>query len=374
MISRLAAILLLGAGALVVNAAKYPLTESHSGSTFFDGWKFPVETYDNTTSGDVFWATAQNTSLLYVNDAGRAILKVDNTSTVVYNEKRYAPKLLSKTEYAPGTVFVMDAVHVPYGCSVWGAFWTQGTNWPYNGEIDIFEGVNQRTHNMMALHTGNTCTVDTSVSMTGNVTVEDCDQFTDSSSGCTIYDENTYSYGEAFSQAGGGVWVAEWTNEAIKIWFITRSNVPSNMTATASTFDTSGLGTPTAVYSSSTCDLESLFGSIDITLCGDFAGEASVLEATCPTLATDKTCYTTYVINDGSTTYANAYFELNYINIYTNNATTTSSSSTTTTAAGVSSKTSSSSSSAVKNSVDMMTPTKGLSFLAALGVIMGLIL
>jgi hypothetical protein len=26
--------------------------------------------------------------------------------------------------------------------------------------------------------------------------------------------------------------------------------------------------------------------------------------------------YTTYVINDGSATYANAYFELNYINVY----------------------------------------------------------
>lgn len=50
---------------------------------------------------------------------------VDNTSSVVYNEKRYAPKLLSKTAYPVGTVWVMDAVHMPYGCSVWPSFWTR---------------------------------------------------------------------------------------------------------------------------------------------------------------------------------------------------------------------------------------------------------
>lgn len=29
--------------------------------------------------------------------------------------------------------------------------------------------------------------------------------------------------------------------------------------------------------------------------------------------------YTTYVINDGSTTYAQAYFEINYVNVYSSN-------------------------------------------------------
>jgi hypothetical protein len=31
--------------------------------------------------------------------------------------------------------------------------------------------------------------------------------------------------------------------------------------------------------------------------------------------------YTTYVINDAETTYANAYFEINYINVYSNSTT-----------------------------------------------------
>ncbi|WRT64521.1 uncharacterized protein IL334_001453 [Kwoniella shivajii] len=308
--------LMIGAG-IGVKATEYPLSEKYSGTSFFDGWKFPVETYDNTTNGDVFWATAQNTSLLYVNDAGRVVLKVDNTTSVPYNEKRYAPKLLSKETYGPGTVFVMDATHVPYGCSVWGAFWTQGAYWPAGGEIDIFEGINQRTTNMMALHTsGGSCTIDNSTTMTGRIDSADCDQSANSGSGCTVYDQSDNSYGEAFSQAGGGVFVTEWTNESIKIWFISRANVPSSLSSTAESLDTSTLGTPTAEYSSSTCDIEHLFEPLDITLCGDFAGLPALLQQTCPALQGDKTCYTTYVIDDGSTTYANAYFELNYINIY----------------------------------------------------------
>nr|XP_019008226.1 uncharacterized protein I206_06781 [Kwoniella pini CBS 10737]OCF47007.1 hypothetical protein I206_06781 [Kwoniella pini CBS 10737] len=304
-----------------INAAQYPLTESYSGTGFFDGWRFPVETYDNTTNGDTFWATAQNTSLLYVNDAGRAVLKVDNTTLVPYNEKRYAPKLFSKNTYGPGTVFVMDAVHVPFGCSVWGAFWTQGENWPAGGEIDIFEGINLRKENMMALHTsGGICTISNSSSMTGRIDATNCDQSANSGSGCTVYDQNDNSYGEAFAKDGGGVFITEWTNEAIRIWFFSRSNVPSSVTSTANTFDTSSLGTPTAEYSNASCDLATLFEPINIALCGDFAGLTSLLEQTCPPLEGDKTCYTTYVIDDASTTYANAYFELNYINVYTTNS------------------------------------------------------
>jgi hypothetical protein len=44
---------------------------------------------------------------------------------VAYNEKRYAPKLYSKALYDIGTVWVFDAVHLPYGCSVWPAWWSR---------------------------------------------------------------------------------------------------------------------------------------------------------------------------------------------------------------------------------------------------------
>ena len=51
----------------------------------------------------------------------------------------------------------------------------------------------------------------------------------------------------------------------------------------------------------------------------------SLLEETCPPLIGTNTCYTTYVINDAEATYANAYFEINYFNVYSNSTNTSAS-------------------------------------------------
>jgi hypothetical protein len=98
--------LLLAFCALRAAAAYYPLIE-YSGTTFFDGFDF-YGAIDNTTWGAwlacVFWAhltkdwiesglagnvtyvdaaDANAESLAYVNGAGNAIIKVDNSSTVL---------------------------------------------------------------------------------------------------------------------------------------------------------------------------------------------------------------------------------------------------------------------------------------------------
>lgn len=39
-------------------------------------------------------------------------------------------------------MWVFDANHVPYGCSVWPSMWATTKTWPQGGEIDTFEGVN----------------------------------------------------------------------------------------------------------------------------------------------------------------------------------------------------------------------------------------
>jgi hypothetical protein len=88
--------------------------------------------------GDVNWvdqslATTEN--LAYVDGNGKIILRVDNTTNVPYNDKRdtvrltdYVKKLpvynlqvrITTTNSFPvGSVFLLDALHVPYGCSVW---------------------------------------------------------------------------------------------------------------------------------------------------------------------------------------------------------------------------------------------------------------
>lgn len=49
--------------------------------------------------------------------------------------------VLMSSFYFSRSLFVMDAAHVPYGCSVWPAWWSVAENWPSGGEIDTFEGV-----------------------------------------------------------------------------------------------------------------------------------------------------------------------------------------------------------------------------------------
>lgn len=60
-------------------------------------------------------------SLTYINDAGNAIIKVDNETEVPYNEKRNSVRITTTDLYSTGNLIVLDALHVPYGCSVWPA-------------------------------------------------------------------------------------------------------------------------------------------------------------------------------------------------------------------------------------------------------------
>lgn len=229
---------------------------------------------------DVFWVT--NSSLAYVDStSNQAIIRVDNTTTLPYNEKRNSVKLFSKNWYQPGVVLVMDIAHLPVGCSVWPAFWTQGTNWPNNGEIDILETINDQTYSQFSLHTNSssgscTATTNSTLGMTGSFAQTTCQYQANYGSGC-ISQAAQGSAGAGFNSAGGGVFALEFATWGINGWFIPRSSVPSSLTSGMSSLDTSTLGEPSVSYSGSTCDVATFFGSqqitIDTTLCGEFLGE-----------------------------------------------------------------------------------------------------
>ncbi|TBU31749.1 concanavalin A-like lectin/glucanase domain-containing protein [Dichomitus squalens] len=293
--------------------AAYNLIKEYQGSNFFSGWEF-YGNYDNLTNGDVTYldqANATASKLAYVNDAGNAIIKVDDTSFVPWNDKRNSIRIETYDYFPVGTVLLFDAVHLPYGCSVWPSFWTKGPNWPAGGEIDVLEGVNLMTANQMALHTSSGCTVDGT----------DCS----SGAGCTVMEKKDSSYGQAFAAAGGGVWATQLDTTGINIWFWSRNDIPDSVKSATNTVDPTSWGTPSASYpSGSSCDISQFFTPqqlvLDISLCGDWAGLANVYGQTCGTQGqvNSTSCYLENVINNGN--YSSAYFEISYIKAFSSQA------------------------------------------------------
>ncbi|PBK63491.1 hypothetical protein ARMSODRAFT_963104 [Armillaria solidipes] len=276
--------LLLFSHILFCDALYAPLRE-YAGQSFFNGWNFPG-TYDNTTSGSVIFvdqATAIANKLAYVNDAGNAILRVDNSTDITGT----GVKLISQDLYPLGSLITIDIIHMPYGCSVWPTFWTFGgtdLEWPMFGEIDIVEGVNLMTNNQMALyHNDSSCVQPPNPGQSGRTLNTDCNNGSPAgSTGCA------------------------------------RQNIPKSLTSATSTsnMDTTDWGLPSASYPSSGCDLQKLFKPqkliLDITLCGTWAGVPSIFNTQC-----SGNCIQDYVMGPGSPKYNNAWFEISYLRTYT---------------------------------------------------------
>ncbi|TCD60606.1 hypothetical protein EIP91_009772 [Steccherinum ochraceum] len=305
-----------------VFAANFTLLQDYSGSKFFDRWTF-IDNFDNTTNGDIQYispSTNSNASqLAFVNGAGNAIIKVDNTSFVPYNEKRDSIRIESQDFYEVGSVWVFDAIHLPYGCSVWPSFWSKGFDWPRQGEIDIVEGINLMSANQMALHTFAGCTASGgSGAMTGALGDTNCNSTT--GSGCTVGEKTGNSFGQGFAAGGGGVWATQFDTSGIYIWYWPRANVPASVSTATDSIDISAWGTPSAAFPAAGCNIPEFFGPqqfvLDITLCGDWAGVPSLYQPTCGGDGSAQGCYVNSVINAGSPNMDNAYFEIRSIKTY----------------------------------------------------------
>jgi len=307
-------------GSFVLAQTQYPLVKDYSGSSFFNGWDF-YGNYDNLTNGDAIYVSqTQNVQarLAYVNSAGNAIIKVDNYSQVAYNQKRNTVRITTQNRYAVGSVWVADFLHVPFGCSVWPAFWSQAPSWPQGGEIDTFEGVNLGTLNQMSLHTESGCTQQNPTETSNLVNSTNCSYQVNSNQGCVVTVPSTQSYGAGFAQAGGGVYVTAFLSTGISIWFFPRANIPASLQGNTSSLDITTLGTPTGNWPSGGCNINTFFSPqhiiFDITLCGDFAGSPSIFAQTCT-----GTCYNNWVIGSPSN-YDNAYFEVQHLRVYSNSS------------------------------------------------------
>ncbi|KAG9119430.1 hypothetical protein FRC07_005550 [Ceratobasidium sp. 392] len=303
---------------LAAQAATYKIAQNYSGSNFFNGWAF-TEGIDATTTGNVLYqsrAAALQQQLAYVDNRGHAIVKVDNT-TVGQGDTygRASIKINSTATFGKGSLVIMDAWHMPYGCSVWPAFWSQGSpadEWPKFGEIDIFEGVNQVTTNQMALHTTQGCTLSAGPQITGKIVSNDCFNATNGNQGCVVQGASDATYGAGFAAAGGGVYALEWSSEGngIQIWFFQRNAIPADVASGSP--NPSRWGMPMGAWPESGCNSSQFFGPqtliLDITLCGNFAGAPETFQKTCPGVCTD-------LIKTPSN-YNHAYFDISYIRVF----------------------------------------------------------
>ncbi|KAI5479919.1 hypothetical protein MNV49_002209 [Pseudohyphozyma bogoriensis] len=245
------------------------LQKQYKGSTFFDDWTF--NTFSDPTHGYVNYINqsyASQLGLAKVQSDGTAFMSVDSTSTLASGAYRNSVRITSNDAYNIGSLIIADIAHVPYGCSVWPAFWAVGPNWPAS---------------------------------------------TGDGDGCSVIDPSTASYGAGLAAAGGSVWATQWDSTGISIWRWTKGSVPADVTSGSPS--PSGWGTPVANWPASTCDPASHFQDLqlvfDITLCGDWAGtsyaSSSCAKTKFPTCASAVT---------DPTNFENAYFVVNSVSVY----------------------------------------------------------
>ncbi|TRM64697.1 concanavalin A-like lectin/glucanase domain-containing protein [Schizophyllum amplum] len=254
----------------------YTLKDKFDSDNLLDEFEFWSS--EDPTHGSVNYLdkdAATNKGLAYV-DNGVVVLAVDDTNWVASGANRDSVRISSKSNYDNG-LFIADFEAMPWGCSVWPAYWSNGPDWPAGGEIDVLEGVNEGTTNQYTLHTSDGCSASLGTEkVTATVGNAKCASANGDNAGCAYFDSDDRSYGKGFNKAGGGVYAHMIDSTGIKIWFFSRSDIPQDITD--GNPDPSSWDSPAAFWATETCDTASHFYSqqliIDTTLCGDWAGSS----------------------------------------------------------------------------------------------------
>ncbi|KAI5866603.1 glycoside hydrolase family 16 protein [Durotheca rogersii] len=298
---------LLAVGAATAARAAYTLQDAYDQTNFFQGFEF----FDapDPTNGFVKYQSARganDASLAgYASDA--VFLGVDYT-TANPQGGRNSVRVHSKKTYNGGLI-VADIAHQPAAqCGTWPAFWTVGPNWPFDGEIDIIEGVNLATNTTYTLHTGPGCTF----------TQGDCNAPGTGHIGCGAASGDTRTLADGFNAVGGGVYAVEWTASAINVFFFPRDGeIPADIAGGGADLDPSSWGPPAASFAGDGCDIASHFRDhqivFDTTMCGDWAGREFAADPVCGAKA--ASCEEYVAANPAA--FAQSYWLINYVKVFT---------------------------------------------------------
>ncbi|KAI5455650.1 concanavalin A-like lectin/glucanase domain-containing protein [Mariannaea sp. PMI_226] len=305
--------LILGLSVLVTGALheSYALERIYNYTNFFNEFDFFTEV--DPTDGYVEYANAATASgcglVGYQN--GLIYIGVDH-QTVNPTKGRKSVRVTSKKSWSNG-LFIANITHMPGGiCGVWPAMWLYGPNWPASGEIDVIEGINSQSANIVTLHTSPGCTMTNEGTMDSTVLKEpNCHL------GCSQTSSGTSNYGTDFNQNGGGIYVLEWTPSRISVWFFSRSTIPSDIASQEP--DPSRWGKPIARFNGNAgCNINEHFRNnnlvIDTTFCGNWAGVDSVWESDSICSIKARSCIEFVAANPFE--FAEAYWLISSIEVY----------------------------------------------------------
>lgn len=274
---------LLATAAATANAASWTLSDTFVANDFMDTSKWNYSTGSDPTQGLVVYQSAESAKSLNLTRVSNDLFYMGVSTVDPQLEGRPSVRINSQNSYSDG-VYVLNATHMPSGCSTWPAWWTVTAdidNWPAGGEIDIMENANdQYTSNLVSLHTEKTCVVPKSSSATGVLAYPDCGN---ADYGCR-YELNGTSgataanTGPAFNKAGGGIYAMERalgsTGNGIRIWFWPQGSEPSDLKSGSQSVDPSNWGNPAAEFGIAS-ECASQFGphqvTFDVTLGGNWA-------------------------------------------------------------------------------------------------------
>ncbi|KAE8419591.1 putative endo-1,3(4)-beta-glucanase [Aspergillus pseudocaelatus] len=299
------------------SGSRYQLIEAWQGEKFLD--HFNVFSGADPTNGFVTYTNqsyAESSGLIKVTESGSFYMGVDYQTELSPNGPgRDSVRIESKDYYDEG-LYIIDLQHMPgSACGTWPAFWSVGPNWPYDGEIDIIEGVNKHEANKIVLHTSGSCALSSENDMSGSMTSSECGEAS-GTIGCVV-EGQTGTSGDPFNEKNGGVYAMEWTSSFVKIWYFARSEIPQSITE--GNPDTTAFGTPMA-HLQGTCDFHERFKSqkfiLDTTFCGDWAGGVFG-DSGCPVSDPSnpiQSCVNYVAQNPAA--FKEAYWEINYIKLF----------------------------------------------------------
>lgn len=299
------------------NYLQYFRTEQVVGADFYD-W-FVFQDIPDPTHGRVTYVnkdTARALNLTYAT-SDSFILRTDYQKVLAPADPgRNSVRLMSKKTFTKH-IAIFDIRHMPQGCGTWPAVWTTTENtWPNGGEVDILEGVNDQGPNASTLHTTAGCTMPQSRDQLGVTKTTDCNWETNWNSGCGVAMNTPQSYGPALNNIGGGWFAMQRTETYIKIWFFPRNSAPTEIREGHTTVNADSWGMPQAYFPNVQCDIKKYFEPhniiINLTLCGDWAGEYwTYLGSGCPSTCVD-------FVNNNPDALRNAYFDFASIRVYAN--------------------------------------------------------